>query len=159
MALVRKLFKIGKIPADVDAEVKSEGVLYSEEFLPVTLRFTGEIPGRKSVGLVRKYGGALILTNQRVLALMGAVPGKSGRAVDQPWMTKQAGMVTGSLSESGLTLDIPNLSVVDPQFSGSFALQFDAEVPTGILQRVPTRSLGFDVPPKFVYSALGIPRG
>lgn len=159
MAFVRKLLKIGAIPADVDAEAKAEGVLYSADCLPATLRFTGQVPGRKSVGLVRKYGGALVLTNQRALALIGAVPGKSGRAVDQPWTAKQAGMVAGTLSESGLTLDIPDLSVVDPQFSGTFSLRFDAEIPGEILQRIPTRSLGFDVPPKFVYSALGIPRG
>jgi hypothetical protein len=28
-----------------------------------------------------------------------------------------------------------------------------------VLARIPTRSIGFDVPPRFVYSALGIPRG
>lgn len=159
MAFMRKLLKIGAIPADVAEEVKAEGVLYSAANLPTTLRFTGQVPGRKSVGLVRKYGGALILTNQRILALIGVVPGKSGRAVDQPWTATQVGMVAGTLSEGGLTLNIPDLSVVDQQFSGTFSLQFDADVPTGILQRIPTRSLGFDVPAKFVYSALGVPRG
>lgn len=158
MALVRKLLKIGKIPGDVRDQIKAEGEVCSAEFLPVTLRFTGEVPGRKSVGLIRKYGGALILTNQRVLALLGAVPGQSGRAVDQPWSANQVGMVAGTLSEQGLALDIPDLAVVDPEFSGTFSLTYAADIPPNILSAIPTRTLGFDVPRKFVYSALGVPR-
>lgn len=46
-------------------------------------RFTGKIPGRRSVGLIRGYGGALVLTNQRVLGTVSALPGTSGRAVDE----------------------------------------------------------------------------
>lgn len=157
MAFVRKLFGIGKIPADVRKEVEAEGVLFLAENLPVTLRFTGQVPGRKSVGLVRSYGGALILTNQRVVALLSALPGQSGRAVDQPWAANQVGMVSGSLSETGLTLDIPNLAVVDPEFSGTFSLHHKAEIAPDVLMRIPTRTLGFDVPRQFVTRALGVP--
>ena len=55
--LFRKLFRIGKLPADMRAGVDSEGVIYLGEYLGVVLRFTGQVPGRKSVGLVRGYGG------------------------------------------------------------------------------------------------------
>jgi hypothetical protein len=38
-------------------------------------------------------------------------------------------------------------------------LTFKAVLPADVLSRVPSRTLAFDVPPKFVYSVLGIPRG
>jgi len=62
----------------------------------VVLRFTGQIPGRKSVGLVRGYGGSLALTNKRVLGTMSVLPGEDRRAIDQPWNAAQAGTVQGT---------------------------------------------------------------
>ncbi len=63
------------------------------------------------------------------------------------------------MSESGLLLEIADLSQVDPEFSGHLSLTYKAELPPDVLARVPSRTLAFDVPPKFVYSVLGIPRG
>jgi len=157
--LFRKLFRIGKLPGDMRPQVESEGVVFLEECLAVVVRFTGHVPGRKSVGLVRGYGGALALTNQRVLGTVSVIPGKGGRAVDQPWNAAQSGPVKGTLSESGLLLEIADLSQVDPEFSGTLSLTYKAKVPQDVLGRVPTRTLAFEVPPKFVYSVLGIPRG
>ncbi len=117
----------------------------------MVLRFTGQIPGRKSVGLVRGYGGSLALTNQRVLGTMSVLPGKDGRAIDQPGLA--AGTVR-HVSESGLLLEIAGRS----EF-WAFSLTYKAELAPDVLARVPSRTLAFDVPPKFVYSVLGIPRG
>ena len=141
------------------AQVESEGVVHLAEYLAVVVRFTGKIPGRKSVGLVRGYGGSLALTNQRVLGTVSVLPGKGGRAIDQPWNAPQSGAVQGTLSESGLLLEIADLAQVDPEFSGHLSLNYKAQLPADVLTRVPTRTLAFDVPPKFVYSVLGIPRG
>ncbi|WP_006246457.1 hypothetical protein [Mycolicibacterium tusciae] len=38
-------------------QIESEGVIHIAEYLAGVLRFTGQVPGRKSVGLVRGYGG------------------------------------------------------------------------------------------------------
>ena len=157
--LFRKLFRIGKLPDEMRPQVESEGVIHLAEYLAVVLRFTGQVPGRKSVGLVRGYGGSLALTNQRVLGTVSVLPGKGGRAIDQPWNAPQTGTVQGTLSESGLLLEIADLSRVDPEFSGHLSLTYKAELPPDVLARVPSRTLAFDVPPKFVYSVLGIPRG
>jgi hypothetical protein len=157
--LLRKLFRIGRLPDDLRPQVESEGVIYLGEYLAVVLRFTGQIPGRKSVGLVRGYGGSLALTNQRVLGTVSVLPGAGGRAVDQPWNAAQSGPVAGTLSESGLVLEVADLSQVDPTFSGHLSLTYKADLPADVLTRVPTRTLAFEVPPKFVYSVLGIPRG
>ena len=78
---------------------------------------------------------------------------------DRPWNAAQSGPVKGTLSESGLLLEIADLSQVDPEFSGTLSLTYKAKLPQDVLGRVPTRTLAFEVPPKFVYSVLGIPRG
>ena len=111
------------------------------------------------MGLVRGYGGALVLTNQRVLGTVSALPGRSGRGVDQLWTAPQTGAVAGTLSETGLVLDIADLSQVDAQFSGTLSLTFKTALTAEELMRVPTRTIAFDVPPTFVYSILGVPRG
>jgi hypothetical protein len=140
-------------------QVESEGVIHLTEYLAVVLRFTGQVPGRKSVGLVRGNGGSLALPNQRVLGTVSVLPGKGGRAIHQPWNAPQTGTVEGTLSESGLLLEIADLPRVDPEFSGHLSLTYKAEQPPDVLARVQARTLAFDVPPKFVYSVLGIPRG
>ena len=140
-------------------QAEAEGVIHLDEYIRVWARFTGKIPGRRSVGLVRGYGGALVLTNQRVLGTVSAIPGKSGRAVDQRWTATQSGVVTGTLSENGLLLDIPDLSLVDPEFSGTLSVTLKSDLSQEVLSRVPIRTIAFDVPPRFVYSVLGVPRG
>lgn len=41
---VRKLFGIGKLPADLRAQVEAEGLIYLAEYVAVTRRFSGVIP-------------------------------------------------------------------------------------------------------------------
>lgn len=153
------MLRIGKLPAEMRTQVEAEGVLHLDEYIRVWVRFTGTIPGRRSVGLTRGYGGALVLTNRRVLGTVSAIPGKAGRAVDQPWTAPQTGVVSGTLSETGLLLDIRDLSLVDPHFSGTMSVTYKSELSPDVLSRVPTRTIGFGVPPEFVYSLLGVPRG
>ena len=157
--LIRKLFRIGKLPADLRAAAETEGIIQLSECIAVVARFTGQIPGRRSVGLVRGYGGALVLTSRRVLGTVSALPGQAGRAIDQPWTAPAVGAVEGTLSESGLRLDIADLSLVDPQFSGTLSLTFKDALSPDVLSMLPTVAFAFDVPPKFVYSVLGVPRG
>ena len=156
---VRKLLGIGKLPDEMRAQVDAEGVIHVAEFISVIMRFTGSVPGKKSVGLVRGYVGALALTNRRVLGTLSTVPKKAGRSIDQPWLAPAGAMVTATLDGSGLTLEVPDISVVDPQFSGSITMHYREPLPDEILLRLPTRTLSFDVPPKWVYGAVGVPRG
>src|ERR1700740_2298565 len=67
---VRRLFGIGKLPADVRAEVEAEGVIYLADYVPVTRRFSGAIPGLRSAHSVASYVGSLAFTSQRVLATL-----------------------------------------------------------------------------------------
>lgn len=154
---LRKLLGIGRLPDDMRAAVESEGVIHFEECVPVTFRFSGKVPGKTAKGNLRSYVGALAITNQRVLGTMSSVPKKAGRAVDHQWHADAGSMVNATLDSSGLTLDVPDISVVDPQFSGSLSLHYKSALADDVLLRLPERSFAFDVPPKFVYSAAGVP--
>lgn len=67
-------------------------------------------------------------------------------------------MVQATLDESGLLLDLPDISSVDPTFSGSTSLHYKAPLSPEVLMQLPQRSFGFDVPPKFVCSIVRVPR-
>ena len=67
-------------------------------------------------------------------------------------------MVQATLDESGLTLAVPDISAVDPSFSGTMSLHYKSSLTEEVLMRLPQRTFGFDVPPKFVYTACGMPK-
>ena len=75
---VRRLFGIGKLPADVRAEVEAEGIIYLADYVPVTRRFSGAIPGLRSAHSVASYVGSLVFTSQRVLATLSSLPKLAG---------------------------------------------------------------------------------
>ena len=156
---LRRMLGIGNLPDDMRAEVETEGSIHLAEFVPVTFRFSGKIPGKTAQGNLRGYVGALALTNRRVLATLSTVPGKAGRSVDHPWNAAAGAMVNATLDQSGLTLEVPDISVVDPNFSGSVSLHYKTALSPEVLMRLPQRTFSFDVPPKFVFSLCGVPRG
>jgi hypothetical protein len=45
---LRKLLGIGKLPDESRAEVQAEGIIHLAEYVPVTRRFTGRVPGMRS---------------------------------------------------------------------------------------------------------------
>lgn len=156
---LRRMLSIGNLPDDMRAEVEAEGVLHLEEFVPVTFRFSGKVPGKTAKGNVRSYVGALALTNRRALGTLSTVPKKAGRTVDHQWLDEAGSMMHATLDPSGLTLDVPDLSAVDPGFAGSVSLHYKSDLSDEVLARVPQRTFTVDVPPKFVYSLCGVPRG
>ncbi|SEH51237.1 hypothetical protein SAMN04489835_0773 [Mycolicibacterium rutilum] len=153
---LRKLFRIGGLPDDLRAEVEAEGVLFLGEYLAVTRRFSGKIPGRRAKGNVTSYSGTLALTNQRVLGTLSTVPKLAGRTIDRRWDATQQGAVTAEFSATGLTLDV-DLPAVDSRFSGELSMHYKVAIPDDILMRLPRRSLAFDVPPEYVFRAVGVP--
>ena len=153
---LRKLLRIGGLPEDLRAEVEAEGIVYLAEYVPVTRRFSGKIPGKRAHGDVSSYVGSLALTNQRILGTLSSVPKLAGRTIDQRWDTAQSGTVTADVSESGLRLEV-NIDAVDPRFEGELSLQYKTAIPPEALARVPRRSLSFDVPPEYVFRAVGVP--
>src|SRR6202158_6064790 len=95
---LRKLLRIGKLPDGLRAEVQSEGIVHLAEYVPVTRRFTGRVPGMRSAGSLSRFVGSLGLTNQRGLWTLSSVPKLAGRTTDQRWDAPQAGTVKAELS-------------------------------------------------------------
>jgi hypothetical protein len=153
---LRKLLRIGGLPSELRDELKAEGIIYLAEYVAVTRRFSGKIPGKRAKGEVSSYVGSLALTNQRVLATLSTVPKLAGRTVDQRWDAAQSGNVTAELSATGLQVDV-NVSAVDTRCEGRLSLHYKTAIPEDVLMRVPRRSLAFDVPTEYVFLAVGVP--
>ncbi len=154
--LLRKLFRIGKLPSALRAEVDAEGLLFITEYVPVTRRFHGVVPGLRSSGSIASYVGALVLTNERVLGTLSSVPKLAGRMIDLRWDAEQSGPVRAELSATGLTLDV-DVAAVDPRCSGELSLHYKDNIPEDVLSRLPRTSLAFEAPPEFIFRAVGVP--
>jgi hypothetical protein len=153
---LRKLLRIGKLPDELRAEVEAEGVIHLAEYVAVTRRFSGRVPGKRSSGDIASYVGSLVLTNQRVLGTLSSVPKLAGRTIDQRWDAPQQGTLKAELSETGLVLDV-NVAEVDARCEGHLSLHYKDPIPADVLMRLPRRSLAFDVPPEYVFRAVGVP--
>lgn len=153
---LRKLLRIGGLPVELRNAVEAEGVIYLAEYVPVTRRFSGKIPGKRAKGDVSSYVGSVVLTNQRILGTLSSVPKLAGRTIDQPWSAPQSGTVAADISEAGLHLEV-NIAAVDPRCEGQLSLQYKTPIPPDVLARLPRRSLAFDVPPEYVFRAVGVP--
>ncbi len=152
---VRKLFGIGKLPADVRAAVEAEGLIYLADFVPVTRRFSGAIPGLRSSHSVASYVGSVAFTSQRVLATLSSLPKLAGPTVDVRWDATQSGVASAEISATGLQVDA-DVDELDQTFTGRLSLHYKLEVPDEVLNRLPRRSLAFDMPPEYVLRAVGV---
>lgn len=153
---LRKLLRIGKLPDELRAEVEAEGLLFVAEYVAVTRRFSGTVPGRRASGSVASFTGALALTRQRVLGTLSSVPKLTGRTIDLRWDAEQSGPVKAELSDTGLTLDV-DMAAIDPRCSGELSLRYKQQIPADVLAQLPRTSLAYDVPPKFVFRVVGVP--
>jgi hypothetical protein len=153
---LRKLLRIGGLPDALRTEVDAEGVILLAEYLPVTRRFSGSVPGKKSNTNISSYVGSLAFTSQRVLGTLSSVPKLAGRTIDQRWDAPQTGTVKADISNTGLHIEV-NIDEVDPKFRGHLSLNYKTAIPDDVLMRLPRTSLAFDVPPEYVLRAVGVP--
>jgi hypothetical protein len=153
--IVRRLFGIGKLPAEVRAEVEAEGLIYFADYVAVTRRFSGAIPGLRSARSVASYVGSVALTSQRVLATLSSLPKLAGPTVDVSWDAPQSGAATAEIGSTGMQVDI-DVSSVDESFTGQLSLHYKVAIPGDVLAGLPRRSLRFDMPPEYVFRAVGV---
>ncbi len=153
--LVRRLFGIGKLPPDVRAAVEAEGLIHLADFVPVTRRFSGAIPGLRSAHSVASYVGSVAFTSQRVLATLSSLPKLAGPTVDVRWDATQSGVATAEISPSGLQVEV-EVDDLDETFSGHLSLHYKLDIPDEVLAKLPRRSLTFDMPPEYVLRAVGV---
>jgi hypothetical protein len=152
---VRRLFGIGKLPADVRAEVEAEGIIYLADYVPVTRRFSGAIPGLRSAHSVASYVGSLVFTSQRVLATLSSLPKLAGAVVDVGWDATQSGTATAEIMPNGLHVEA-DVDAIDQTFTGHLSLHYKLDVPADVLAALPRRSLTFEMPPDYVLRAVGV---
>lgn len=112
---LRRLFGIGKLPREMREQFDSEGIIYLAEYVPVSRRFTGKVPGLRASGSFASYVGSLAFTSQRAVATLSSVPKVAGRTMDVRWNDPQQGAVKVEISSSGASLDV-DVASVDPQF-------------------------------------------
>jgi hypothetical protein len=153
--IVRRLFGIGKLPADVRAEVETEGLIYCADYVAVTRRFSGAIPGLRSAHSVASYVGSVALTSQRVLTTLSSLPKLAGPTVNVRWDAAQSGAATAEISSSGLQIDV-DVGKVDEAFTGELSLHYKIAIPGDVLAGLPRRSLSFEMPPEYVFRAVGV---
>lgn len=155
--ILRRLFGVGKLPADLHAQVEDEGLIHLAEFVAVTRRFSGSIPGMRSQGSIASYVGCVALTRERVLATLSVVPKLAGRAVDVRWdhPSVSTGAATVEISETGLQVEL-DTAAVDERFHGHLSLHFKDTIDDDVLAQLPRRSLTFEVPPEYVFRAVGV---
>ena len=94
-------------------------------------------------------------TSQRVLATLSMLPRLAGPTVDVRWDAPQIGAATAVISLTGLQVDL-DVAEVDPKFSGDLSLHYKTTIPADVLSGLPLRSLAFDVPPEYVFRAVGV---
>lgn len=153
---VRKLLRIGRLPDEMRAAAEAESILHLAEYVPVTRRFSGSIPGKRADRSVSGYTGALVLTRQRVLATLSTVPGLAGRTVDQAWTAPQGGPVRAEVAADGLHIEA-DLAAIDARCRGTLSLHYRDPVGEDVLAELPTRSVAYTVPPEWVFRAVGVP--
>lgn len=152
---VRRLFGIGKLPDDLHAQVEAEGLLFLADYVAVTRRFSGVIPGVRLPHSVAGYTGSVAVTSERLLATLSMLPKLAGPTVNVRWDAPRSGAAEVEISSTGLQVDV-EVARVDPKFSGELSLNYKVAIPADVLGGLPTRSLAFDMPPEYVYRAVGV---
>jgi hypothetical protein len=152
---VRRMFGIGKLPDDLRAQVEAEGLIYLADYVAVTRRFSGVIPGVRLPHSVASYSGSLVFSEERVLATLSMLPKLAGPTADVRWDAPQTGAAKAEISSTGLQVDL-DVAEVDEKFSGQLSLHYKATIPADVLSGLPRRSLAFDMPPEYVFRAVGV---
>ena len=153
---LRKLLRIGKLPSELREAVEAEGVIHFAEYVPITRRFSGKVPGQRSPGSVASLSGSLVFTHERVLATLATVPKLAGRTIDLRWDAPDSGPVRADISSAGLVIDL-DVAQVDTRCSGRLSLHYKDPLSEDLLARLPRRTLSYDVPPEFIFRAVGVP--
>lgn len=104
---------------------------------------------------VASYTGSLAFTSERVLATLSMLPRLAGPTVSVRWDAPQTGAANVEISSTGLQVDL-DVSAVDAKFSGELSLHYKVAIPAEVLDTLPRRSLAFDMPPEYVFRAVGV---
>jgi hypothetical protein len=108
---------------------------------------------------VASYTGSLVFTSERVLATLSMLPRLAGPTVDVRWDAPQTGPAKVEITSTGLQVDVDldaERAPLYPKFSGELSLHYKVAIPDDVLDGLPLRSLAFDMPPEYVFRAVGV---
>jgi hypothetical protein len=147
--------RAGRLPAPMRAQLEPEGIIGVAERVRVRQRFSGSIPGMASGWGANRQIGLLVLTRERLYALIPSAPRLTGPAIDVRWDATPEGPAKVAISEAGVRLELA-VNRVDPRFHGDLTLEFKTELTDDLLAALPRRSLAFGVSPEYVFHMLGV---
>jgi hypothetical protein len=148
-ALMHRLFGLGKMPADVRAQLPGERELYFTEGIRISIHRKGRVPGAASSGGVRMVCGSFAVTDQRVVGYRGRA-----RLVHVPFDVTSGGPAHLTLDDTGLHVDF-DLDEIHPSCRGELRIHFREELAPEVLARFPARDLRFPVDPQAVVRLWG----
>ena len=153
---LRKLLRIGGLPDELRTKVDAEGLIYLAEYVPVTRRFSGSVPGKR---VEHRHRELCRFAGDFLAACAGhPVVGAQARGPHyRPgWNAPQSGPVTADISSTGLHIEV-DVGQVDQKFDGHLSLNYKTDIGEDVLMRLPRRSLAFEVPPEYVLRMVGVP--
>lgn len=83
------------------------------------------------------------------------LPRLAGPTVNVRWNDLQTGAAQVQISSTGLQVDV-DVAGVDEKFSGELSLHYKVAIPADVLSALPRHSLAFDMPPEYVFRAVGV---
>jgi hypothetical protein len=154
LGLLRNLSEIGKPPSELREQLEAGGLIFVAGKVGISRHFSGHVPGVFSATGVSRFTGAFGFSAARIVAIFPARGDSKLRAVDSPWDSNK-GPATVTISEKGLVVDI-ELHGVDRACSGTMKLKYKRNIPSEVLEKLPTLTLRVPVEPVFVYRAAGV---
>ena len=88
---LRRVHQTGRLPAPLRAQLEPEGTIHVAERVRVRQQFSGSIPGMVSGWGVNRHLGLMVLTRERLFALLPSIPRLKGPAIDAWWDAEQHG--------------------------------------------------------------------
>jgi hypothetical protein len=149
MRLLYRLFKVGKMPEAIKAEIAGETVLFEVEGIRVSLHRSGHVPGASTAAGVNVGFGAFAVTDRRVIGSRGGA-----KWVDVPYEQPVGGPATFVLDPTGLHV-LFDLDRTHPSMRGSMRIDFRQELSEAHLARFPVKELSFPVDPQKVVRLFG----
>src|SRR5947207_12093552 len=134
--LLYRLFRIGKIPDQLKAQLESEGILLQDEGISGSATYTNfRRPGRYSSWRRVWYTGSLVVTQTRLVALAYSKP-----AIDVPFTDQRFRSLDLSL-EKAYTLRVAfDASLFHVDWSGKIEYRFNTEQAQTFLDTLKARS-------------------
>jgi hypothetical protein len=134
--LLYRLFGVGKIPDNLAAQLKGEGILLSDEGIKGSVTYIDfRAPGRASNWRRQWYTTAIALTEVRLVALRN-----SQTIINVPLTDERIRSMRFSLEKSDTLLVTFNAALFHPDWSGTIEYRFRTEQAQAILDKLRERT-------------------